>query len=149
MTSGNDNVTKITGTFKDVLFRCFIKVREYRRGNHKWTIQRMCVGHHYTQTNANDVKRTWTFYKQLEVKTKRTWLLCGNHNGHHNTEPRLLKYIIGFSMENLTKVVSPWESLLYIHVCMLVFSIPVKLLNITVKTPIALAIINNMHKVQC
>jgi hypothetical protein len=52
-------------------------------------------------------------------------------------------------MENLTKVVSPWDSLLYIHVCMFVFSIPVKLLNITVKTPIALAIINSMHKVQC
>jgi hypothetical protein len=29
VTSGNDNVTKITGTFKDVLFRCFINVREY------------------------------------------------------------------------------------------------------------------------
>jgi hypothetical protein len=52
-------------------------------------------------------------------------------------------------MENLTKVVSPWDSLLYSHVCMFVFSIPVKLLNITVKTPIALAIINSMHKVQC
>ena len=52
-------------------------------------------------------------------------------------------------MENLTKVVSPWDSLLYSHVCMFVFLIPVKLLNITVKTPIALAIINSMHKVQC
>ena len=27
-------------------------------------------------------------YKQLEVKTNRTLFLCGNCNGHHNTELR-------------------------------------------------------------
>ena len=55
-----------------------INVREYRKGNHKWTIQRnrqhrvhkttnnkiklqhntICVGDHYTQTNTNNVDKT-------------------------------------------------------------------------------------------
>jgi phosphoenolpyruvate carboxylase len=48
-------------------------VREYRRGNQTWTIQRnwqqdeekqnkkhniICVEHHYTQTNTNNVNKT-------------------------------------------------------------------------------------------
>ena len=32
----------------------------------------ICVGHYYTQTNTNN----------------RTSFLCGNRNGHHNTELR-------------------------------------------------------------
>ena len=60
-----------------------------------------------------------------------------------------LRHITGLSMEDLTKVMSPCECLLYIHVCIFVFSISIKLLNITAKTPIALAIINNIHTVQC
>ena len=28
-------------------------------------------------------------YKHLEVKTNRTLFLCGDRNGHHNTEPRI------------------------------------------------------------
>ena len=102
----------------------WINVREYRRGNQKWTIQRNwqhCV--HNTQDeykkkqknttrkqkNKNkQTKKPRTFYvlgtirkqahltyirhepsyKQLEVKTNRTSFLCGNRNGHHNTEIR-------------------------------------------------------------
>jgi hypothetical protein len=44
----------------------------------------ICVGHHYTPTNTNNVNKT----KQLEVKTNRTSLLCGNLNGHHNMKLR-------------------------------------------------------------
>jgi len=46
------------------------------------------VGHHYTQTNTNNVIRHEAFYKQQEVKTNRTSFLCRNHNGHHNRELR-------------------------------------------------------------
>jgi hypothetical protein len=54
-----------------------INVREYRKYNQKWTIQRnlqhrvhntktkkkhntICVGHHYAQTNTNNVNKTWS-----------------------------------------------------------------------------------------
>ena len=32
----------------------------------------ICVGHYYTQTNTTNVNKTWTSYKQLEVKTNGT-----------------------------------------------------------------------------
>ena len=34
-------------------------------------------------------------YKQLEVKTNRVSFLFGNRNGHHNTELRTQRHIIG------------------------------------------------------
>ena len=53
-------------------------MREYQRCNQKWTIQRnwqhpvhkhedkakqkhntICIGHHYVQTNTNNVNKTW------------------------------------------------------------------------------------------
>ena len=34
-------------------------------------------------------------YKQLEVTTNSTSFLCGNRNGHHNTELRTYRHIIG------------------------------------------------------
>jgi len=52
----------------------------------------ICVLHHYTQTNTNNINKHEPSYKQLEVKTKRTSFLCGNRNGFHNTE---LRHIIG------------------------------------------------------
>ena len=48
-----------------------------RQTKHKHNI--ICVGHHYAQTNKNNVNKK---YKQLEVKTNRTWFLYGNRNGH-------------------------------------------------------------------
>ena len=65
-----------------------INVKEYRRGNHKWTIQRnwqhwvhktknnirkpqhksICVGHHYTQTNTNNVNKTWSLLQPTRGK---------------------------------------------------------------------------------
>ena len=40
------------------------------------------VGHHYAQTNTNNVNKTWALYKQLEVNTNRTLFLWENRNGH-------------------------------------------------------------------
>jgi hypothetical protein len=57
--------------------RLEINVREFRRGNQKWTIQRnwqqrvhktkktkqkhntICVGNHYMQINTNNVNKNW------------------------------------------------------------------------------------------
>jgi len=70
-----------------------MNAREYRRGNQKWTIQinwqhrvhktkktnqkrnPIFVGHHYTQTNKNNVNKIWAIGKQLEVMTNRTSFL--------------------------------------------------------------------------
>ena len=38
-----------------------------RKGKQKHNT--ICVGHHYMKTNTNNVNKTWTSYKQLEVKT--------------------------------------------------------------------------------
>ena len=95
-----------------------------RRAKTKQKQNAICVGHHYTETNTNNVNKTWSLlqtntnnvnktwsllqtntnnvnktwsllqtrhdpsYKQLEVKMNRTSCLCGNHNGHHDTELR-------------------------------------------------------------
>ena len=47
------------------------------------------VGHYYgrKQTQITQIRHEF-FYKQLEVKTNRKSFLCGNRNGHHNTELR-------------------------------------------------------------
>ena len=47
-----------------------------------------CAEHHYTQASTNNVIKTYVFYKQVEVQRKQTSFLCGNRNGHHNTELR-------------------------------------------------------------
>ena len=71
-----------------------INVREYPRGNNKWTIQRnwqnrahkaycvlfvlcfkhkqytICVGHHYAQTNTNNVNETWSLLQTTGGKGK-------------------------------------------------------------------------------
>jgi quinolinate synthase len=68
-----------------------IKVREYRSGNQKWTIQRnwqhrvhkmkrnktntICVGHHYTQTNTNKVNKTTTAGKN-KPNIVFMWISC-------------------------------------------------------------------------
>ena len=51
---------------------------------HKQT--KICAEHHYALANTT---------KQLEVKTNRTSCLCGNRKGHHNTEVRTFRHIIG------------------------------------------------------
>ena len=109
-----------------------------RRAKTKQKQNAICVGHHYTETNTNNVNKTWSLlqtntnnvnktwyllqtntnnvnktwallqtntnnvnktwsllqtrhnpsYKQLQVQMNRTSCLCGNHNGHHDTELR-------------------------------------------------------------
>ena len=78
-----------------------INVRQYRRGNQKWTVSEKQddekQNKNTTQYVLDTTMRKQTqitsiryepSYKQLEVKTKRTSFLCGNRNGHHNTELR-------------------------------------------------------------
>ena len=60
----------------------YINVREYRRGNPKNMATQgiqyeekhntICVGHHYTHTNTNNVNKHERSYKQLEANTNRT-----------------------------------------------------------------------------
>ena len=44
---------------------------------------------------TNNIFRHESTYKQLEAKTNQTSALPGNHNGHHNTELRTYRHIIG------------------------------------------------------
>jgi hypothetical protein len=69
-----------------------INIREHRRCNQKWNIQR-----NWQQDGEKQTKNTTQCvlyirhelsYKQMEVKTNRTSFLCGNRNEHHNTELR-------------------------------------------------------------
>jgi hypothetical protein len=83
-----------------------INVREYRRGNQKWTIQKNWQHRvHNTKKNTTQYvldttmrnlnkhkqRRHEPYYKQLEVKMNRTSFSCGNRNGHHNTGLTKLK----------------------------------------------------------
>ena len=43
-----------------------------RRRKTKQKHSTICVGHHYTRTNTNNVNKTRASYKQLEVNTNRT-----------------------------------------------------------------------------
>jgi hypothetical protein len=72
---------------------------EYQRGNNKMTIQRktgnvdksktQCVGHHYTQTNTNNVNlMTCSLLQTTGGNDEPNIVLCGNRSGHHNTEFR-------------------------------------------------------------
>ena len=73
----------------------YINVREYRRGNQKWTIQRnrphrrrqikqkhntICVGQHYAQTNTNNVKTICNFNMYYHVVIQLWWFI--NRNLH-------------------------------------------------------------------
>ena len=75
-----------------------ISIREYRRGNQKgqsgetgntgYTRQRktqlICVGHHYSQANTNNENKTCILLQT--IGNKYDLVLCGNRNGHRNTE---------------------------------------------------------------
>ena len=61
-------------------------------GNIRYTRYRkktntLYVWHHYTQTNTNSAK--------IGRKDEPSIVLCGNRSGHHDTELRSLKHIIG------------------------------------------------------
>ena len=66
------------------------KLREYRSGIQKWTIQRNWQQDEEKQNkNTTQYMLDTTIRKQLEVKTNRTSFLCGNRNGHHKTRVSL------------------------------------------------------------
>jgi len=48
----------------------------------------LCVGHHYTQTNTNDLNKTRTLLHITEGKDEANIVLCGNCSKHHNIELR-------------------------------------------------------------
>ena len=46
------------------------------------------VGHHFKQTNTNNVNKTWVLLQTTGGEDDRLSFLCGNRNGHHNMELR-------------------------------------------------------------
>jgi len=50
-------------------------IRYKRRRKTKQKYNTICVGHHYTQTNTNNVNTTWTL-----LQTNQTLFFCGNRN---------------------------------------------------------------------
>jgi hypothetical protein len=64
-----------------------IHVREYRRDNYQWTIQRNWQ-HRAHKTKKDTAKTHDPSYKQLEIKTYPTSFLCRHRNGHQNAEFR-------------------------------------------------------------
>ena len=44
----------------------------------------ICVGHHYTQTNTNNVNKTYALLQTTGGKDEPNIVLYGNRNGHHN-----------------------------------------------------------------
>jgi hypothetical protein len=74
-----------------------INVREYQSGNHKKKKTHkknnpqhntICVGHHSTQTNTNNVKKTSAVLQRTEGKDEPNIVLCRKRNALHNTQLR-------------------------------------------------------------
>ena len=59
------------------------KLATYEEKQSKNTTQ---CGHHYTQTNTNNVNKTLTLLQTTGDKDELNIVLCGNRNGHHNTK---------------------------------------------------------------
>ena len=57
-----------------------------RRGKTKQKHNTICVGHHNTQTNTNNVSKTLALLQTTGDKDEPNIVLCGNRNGQHNTE---------------------------------------------------------------
>ena len=47
---------------------------------------RICVGHHHTQTNTNNVNKSSALLQTTGGKDEPNIVVCGNRHGHHNTE---------------------------------------------------------------
>jgi hypothetical protein len=91
------------------IFRAQINVREYRRGNQNgqsretgnigYTRQRqtkqkhntICVGHHYTQTNTNNVNKTWALLQTTEGKYDWTPFYSEQYTSYM-TQQTFIKY---------------------------------------------------------
>ena len=75
-----------------------IKNRQSRKiGSTRYTTRRktkqkrntICAGHHYTQTNTNNVSKTAALLQTTGGKVKQNFILCGNRTGHDNMELRM------------------------------------------------------------
>ena len=65
-----------------------------RRGKTNQKHNTICVSHHYTQTNTNNVNKTWALLQTAGGKEETNIVFCGNRNGHHNTGLGTLRHII-------------------------------------------------------
>ena len=45
----------------------------------------ICVRHHYTQTNTNNVNKTYVLLQTTGGNDEQSICLCRNCNAHHNT----------------------------------------------------------------
>ena len=50
--------------------------------------QHNMYGHHYMQTSTKNVDKTWALLQTTGGKDEPNIVVCGNGNGHHNTELR-------------------------------------------------------------
>jgi hypothetical protein len=69
----------------------YIVYTRHKMKTHKKKIKHntICVGHHYMQTNTNNVKKTWTILQTTGGKDEPNIFLCGNHSGRtsqHGTQ---------------------------------------------------------------
>jgi hypothetical protein len=74
------------------------KKEKEKRNNYHRQLKRWAIAKCWTSLYANIHKNTIRHESsciQLEVKTNRTSFVCGNCNGHHNTELRTNRHIIG------------------------------------------------------
>ena len=54
-----------------------------RKSQTKQKHNTICVGHHYTQTNTNNVNKTWALLQTTGGKDEPNIVLRGNRKGHH------------------------------------------------------------------
>ena len=71
------------------------------------TQHNMCCTSLYASKH-NNVKHEPS-YKRLEIKTNPMSFLCWNHNGHHNTELRTQKHILGQHKKTLKRWAPPTQ----------------------------------------
>ena len=61
-------------------------IQDTRRRQTKQQHNTICVGHHYSQANTNNVNKTRALLQTTGGKDEP--FLCGNRNGHHNNTER-------------------------------------------------------------
>ena len=54
-----------------------------RRRQTKQKHNTIYVGHHYAQTNTNNINKTWALLQRTGDKDEPNIVLCRNRNGHH------------------------------------------------------------------
>ena len=89
-----------------------------RRRKRKQKHSTICVWHHYSQANANNVNKTWDIIQATGSKTIRTSLLCGNRHGHHNTELTIkYKYDHNFQLNLKWQGVTSVYEAVFLYTC--------------------------------